>query len=345
MEKALKDSAVIIPSLDPDQAFIPYIQSLKECGFENIIIVDDGNAEVCRYYFNQATEAGCTLLRLGINCGKGMAIKLAVNQILVYMPQIERIVITDGDATYLASDVAKVAEAIEPNTITLGCRDFNDPLIQKANRRANTLTRYILQFFGSTVLSDTQTGLRGFGKDLLPYMLGVPGDRYEYDFNMIGYRKEILLKEVPIEATKRNSDKKTHFKPLKDTWTYIATFLKFICTSLSTTILDVVLYTILIGLLIDSFPYLYITIATVLARIVSDIAVYYMDKHVVFKASEISHPERFVMLSIAKMIFSAILVTILVFLFKDGETWIKMFVDTLIFFIGYRFEKNWVYAK
>lgn len=336
-------TVVIIPILEPGDDFITRLQEIVDIGLKNIIVVDDGNTAEYMPVFDRAEKLGCTIVHLGVNCGKGRALKTAFNHVLVNTPDIDVVVTADGDGTYLPEDILKVSENAKPGTITLGCRDFNDQRIPAANRRANAFTSFVLKILGGIILSDTQTGLRSYTRDLLPYLITAPGERYEYDFNVIVDKRKIELNEVRVSATVRQSDKLTHFKPLVDSWILIRSFLTFILTSLSTTIIDLMIYSFLISILIDYLPLSYIAVSTFIARIISDSFNYFMDKNVVFKSHNAAHIDRYIILALAKTVLSAAMVTALVFLFRDGETWIKMFVDTIIFFLGYRFEKNWVY--
>ncbi len=345
MENENKRIAVVIPSLEPDDKFIENLKAIKNQKEVDLVIVDDGNIHIYDPRFKEAEDMGCIVLRHGVNCGKGRAIKTAFNHILVNMPEIDIIVTADGDGTYLAEDVIHVAMESKDNTITLGCRDFKHEIISKSMRDANRLTSLILSFLADITMHDTQTSLRSFHRDLLPYLITVNGERYEYDFNMIFEKKNIELAEVPISPTKRQSNKSSHFRPLKDTYAMMKTFLGFIAVSLSSTILDLVIYSLMIPLFIDSFPFFYITIATFIARVVSDVYNYYFDRTFVFKTQDTSSFGRYVILSVAKTILSAAAVTALVFVVKDGETWIKLFVDTVIFFMAYKIEKNWVHAR
>lgn len=43
MENFLDKIAIMIPSLNPDESLIKYVASLKEIGFNKIIIVNDGS--------------------------------------------------------------------------------------------------------------------------------------------------------------------------------------------------------------------------------------------------------------------------------------------------------------
>lgn len=341
----INNIAVVIPAVGPTKKIIEYIKELQEVGLKNIIIINDGSLEVYDVIFDELVKEDVVLLKHGVNCGKGRAFKTAFNYIMVNMPDIETIVTADADGTYLPEDVLKVAQNAKENYITLGCRDFKSSDIPPSNRKANVLTYYVLKLLSGIEMHDTQTGLRAYPRSMLSYLLLAPGERYDYDFNTIFDKKEILLNEVSVETTSRMSDKKTHFRAFKDSWIVISSFLIFIIISLSATILDLFIYNFLIAMLIDSMPYLYITVATFLARAVSDVYNFFLDKKLVFKAEETAHPGRYVMLAIGKTAASALLVSGAVFLLGDGELWIKLLVDTLIFFVGYRIEKSWVYGK
>ena len=42
---AIRDTAILIPSLEPDERLPAYIRKLEESGFGTIIVVDDGSSE------------------------------------------------------------------------------------------------------------------------------------------------------------------------------------------------------------------------------------------------------------------------------------------------------------
>ncbi len=337
--------AVVIPSLEPDSNFIDYIKNIKEAGADYMVIVDDGNKPIYKDLFKEVQDLDCIVLKHGVNCGKGRSYKTAFNYILCEMDDVDTIVTADGDGTYLPDDIINVARNSKEGTITIGCRDFNDEKISGNTRRSNAVTSFLLKTLSDISMSDTQSSLRAFNRDLLPYMITVIGERYDYDFNVIFEKKEIALAEVPIATTRRVSDRKSHFHPFKDTLSVTLTFLAFIVVSLSSTILDLILYSFFINMFIESFPILYISISTFLARVVSDFYNYYFDKTLVFKSKETSSLGRYAILCVCKTVGSALGVTLLVMLLKDGEIWIKLFVDTVIFFIAYKFEKNWVHQS
>ena len=337
--------AIVIPSLEPDSKFIDYLKDIKEAGADYVVVVDDGNKPIYKDLFKEVKSLGCVVLKHGVNCGKGRSFKTAFNYILCEMENVSVVVTADGDGTYLPEDIINVANNTKENTITIGCRDFNDEKIGRNTRNSNAVTSFLIKTLSDISMSDTQSSLRAFNRELLPYMITVNGERYDYDFNMIFEKKNIDLLEIPVTTTRRISDRKSHFRPLKDTLSVTLTFLAFIVVSLSSTILDLILYSFFINMFIDAFPILYISISTFLARVVSDFYNYYFDKTLVFKSKESSSLGRYAILCVCKTAASALGVTLLVMLLKDGEIWIKLFVDTVIFFVAYKIEKNWVHKS
>ncbi len=66
-------------------------------------------------------------------------------------------------------------------------------------------------------VSDTQTGLRGFHTDLIPFMLDIEGDRYEYEMNMLTQASQrYKITEVPIQTIYIDDNASSHFRPIKD---------------------------------------------------------------------------------------------------------------------------------
>ena len=83
----LRNVILFIPSLNPDGKLLQTISSLREAGFSQIVVLDDGSREDTKPYFDRAVqEYGCELLRHPINLGKGRALKTAFMHILNTYP-------------------------------------------------------------------------------------------------------------------------------------------------------------------------------------------------------------------------------------------------------------------
>ena len=61
------------------------------------------------------------------------------------------------------------------------------------------ITRNILNLFVGQKISDTQTGLRAMSLDVAKSLIEIPGERYEYETNVLIAAK---TKNIPIKISK-----------------------------------------------------------------------------------------------------------------------------------------------
>lgn len=135
------------------------MQSLKEEGFDDILLVDDGSKPENKAFF--PTGDGITLLVHEVNRGKGAALKTALRYILQNRPASCGAVTCDGDGQHLAKDARRVCEDMLQNgTYSLGVRDFSLPDVPKKSRIGNRASAAALALVSGVSLRDTQTGLR-----------------------------------------------------------------------------------------------------------------------------------------------------------------------------------------
>jgi hypothetical protein len=71
------------------------------------------------------------------------------------------------------------------NGANLGARRFCGA-IPLRSRLGNLLTRHAFALLTGARLADTQSGLRGIPRELIPRLLSLDGDRYEYEMNVTG---------------------------------------------------------------------------------------------------------------------------------------------------------------
>ena len=65
--------------------------------------------------------------------------------------------------------------------------------------------------------------------DLVPWLLNLDGNRFEYEFNMLLEAKKSghQISEVPIETVYLEENKSSHFRPIRDSIRIYSPFLKF----------------------------------------------------------------------------------------------------------------------
>lgn len=348
--------AIIIPSLNPDEKLLGLLADLREAGFERLLVVNDGSSADYDHYFNEARDSyGCTVLRHAVNQGKGRALKTAFNHLLNESELCLGAVTVDSDGQHRIADTIAVAKDVadHPDALVMGCRDFSDdnPNIPARSRFGNRTTSRVLRLLCGITLSDTQTGLRGFSPEAMRRFLATKGERFEYEMNMIldAHEWGIALREVPIETVYLEENKSSHFNPLLDSVRIYAVFLKFIVASLSSFIVDIIAYTLLLtlfGLLMPTVATeLTIIIATYIARVLSGLFNFTVNKKTVFK----SHGKtgvrlfKYCVLSVVQASLSAFATSGLFALLNWNATLLKLIVDCFLFLLSFRLQRGWVF--
>ncbi|MEG0833546.1 MAG: bifunctional glycosyltransferase family 2/GtrA family protein [Oscillospiraceae bacterium] len=345
--------AVIIPAYNPDTKLLSLIEQLITSGFECIVVVDDGSEKSRTAYFDDAkSKYGCTILRHGVNMGKGRALKTAFNFLLTNRPELCGAVAVEADGQYTAMDTVRCAEALlkNPDCLVMGCRNFKSSAIPKRNKTGNVLTCRVLKLFTGISSADTLTGLRAISYPLMKKMLEVKGERYEYEMNMLVETKAlgVNLFEVPIEAIYVKNNSSSHFGALKDSMKIYSVFSKMILCSLFATAVDLAVFAICIGLFKEKSPGFYIFISTAIARLLSLSLSTALNRKTLFKNSSGKNSVlvglRYLLVALAMLILSACGVWALAKLVNIGEVFLKVIVDVLIFFLSFPIRREWVFT-
>ena len=343
---------VVVPSYEPDEKLILLIENLKSAGFTEVIVVDDGS-EGAEYQklFVKAQEMGCTVLHHAVNQGKGRALKTAFNHCLVAYPDALGCVTIDSDGQHTVKDMTACMEALtaSPDSLVLGVRDFNKEGIPARSVFGNKTTSRVMKLLTGLSISDTQTGLRAIPVAFMKELLFEKGERFEFETNMLLATKESgrNIVEVPIETIYLEENKTSHFNPVKDSIKIYAIFLKFIISSLSSSVVDLVLFTVFLAVLEEqSFGNIsYIMMATVLARILSAVYNFTINYKVVFKSRDnAGHAViKYACLAVFIMFASGFLVEQIYGLTMLPEVLIKVPVDVLLFLVSFWVQREFVY--
>lgn len=341
---------ILIPSLNPNEKLMKTVEGLKAVGFKNFIIVDDGSDAAHQGNFPETDkENNFIVLRHPYNKGKGAAIKTAFKFILKFSTTLKGVITVDGDGQHAPEDVKKCAEALieQKDKIILGCRDFSLPQVPTRSRFGNKTTSLVFKLLCGIKISDTQTGLRGFPIEHLPFLLTVKGDRFEYETNMLLKFKQtgIKMHEVTIQTLYEEEGKhESHFKTVRDSIRVYSFILGFLVSSVASSVIDLLIFYIL-----SKFCNFGVLLSTVIARAVSSFTNFTINRKSVFdfEGSSKKAVVRYYLLAIPQMLISAGLVTLLSVLLSENpeiKTVIKLIVDMVLFFISYRIQQTWVFS-
>lgn len=272
---------IIIPAYEPDEKLISLISAIKENCDYGMVIVNDGSSPSCSDIFKKAGDLGCTILIHEQNRGKGAALKTAFSYLL-NNHENEDIVCADCDGQHTWQDINKTAEAISlhKDSIILGCREFSGKIPLKS-MLGNKITGFIYSLISKSTISDTQTGLRGFSAQMLPWLVSLKGERYEYEMNQLLEAKSAgyQLYSIPIQTIYENNNTGSHFHAVRDSIRIYLPILKFCLSSIGCGILDFIALFVLHALTGN------LLISVVVARIISSLCNYFMNKNLVFNAN------------------------------------------------------------
>lgn len=356
------NAVVIIPALNPDAELIPYVKSLLEAGVPKIIVVDDGSTPEYQSVFTELRRLpDCEVFVHEVNQGKGAALKHAFRLYLDSYQQagFDGVITVDADGQHTLEDVKKVAEAMEQklhgdhnNFLVVGERTFGSD-VPFRSKFGNTLTSFLFHLLYHKKMRDTQTGLRGLPNGILKEMMELRGERYEYEMNMLIVlaRQKADFVSVPIETIYLNDNASSHFNPIVDSFKIyrilLGTFAAYALTSLSSSILDMLMFQIFVWLLKGTFPVRYILISTIGARIVSSIYNFTMNHKVVFRSNEqvAFTAIKYFILCVVQMLLSAGLVDWLYVILPVPELVVKIIVDTILFFVSYFVQKRLIFRS
>ena len=353
----MKQTALVIPSYEPNTRLIELIKTLKNYS-DPIVIVDDGSGEKYQTIFNELTKIRTDkliILHHEVNKGKGRALKTAFQYILNNLKDSAGCITADSDGQHDYKSIMKVRDSLiqNPDSLIMGVRSFEGNHIPWKSKAGNKITIKVLSFLTGIRVSDTQTGLRGIPLKFMSELIEVPGERFEFETQMlIESVDRYPIVEVPIETIYDSKENhQSHFNPFKDSIKIyrilIKQFIKYLISSLSSSAVDIVLFALFCSLFKNSYPVWYASISTVAARIISAIYNYLINYILVFKSKEkVSKSAlRYFILAIIQMLCSTVLVQAGVFTFKSMEVLIKIIVDVFLFFCSYYIQNRFVFKK
>ena len=342
---------VVIPSLDPDEKLLNVIRGVQEKGFTDILLVDDGSCDAKQHFFEEGAALGCSVLHHGVNKGKGRALKTAFEWFMENRKDAVGAVTIDGDDQHRPKDIAACVDLMfkqEKDSLVLGVRDFNLPHVPPKSRFGNKLTSSVFRLFCGLKVSDTQTGLRVFPRGIIPKMIEISGERFEYETNMLLECKQadIPIVEQTIETVYINDNETTHFHPIKDSLRVYGIIIKFFISSVLSFVIDQVLnilgYNFLFKLFAEGARQF---CSSSLARIISSLFNFTMNRKAVFKSDAPLALTmcRYYILWAGQLLTSIGSVFLLSKVLPVKPTIIKPFVDFLLYFVSFRIQQAWVF--
>ena len=344
----MKRQFALIPAYKPNENLISFIQSLETRGLE-VVVVNDGSGEDYLPLFHKIQEQSlATVIHLEKNQGKGAALKAGLSYLNTVNDDFQ-VITLDADGQHSIQDALFLLQRSLENegSLLLGSRaqSKDSPL---RSRIGNYITKKVFSLTTGVKVEDTQTGMRAFSKQLIPKLLKIQGNRYEYEMNMLlDFAKEgIPIREYPIETIYINDNEESHFDTVKDSIRIYSQILKFISSSLLSFCIDFLLYTASFALSGS------ILFSNTFARLISLHCNFFMNQNYVFqntsegtKREHLKEYLSYLGLALSLFAMNSLLLSAVVEVLGVNAYLAKIITEILLFILSYFVQKHLIFSK
>ena len=335
-------TTALIPSYCPSMKLVQLVKELEEHNMR-CVCVNDGSPEEYDEIFDLLPE-NTVLLKHETNLGKGAALKTGMKWIGENIR--DGVVISaDGDGQHLPEDILNIAEEAKKHgeSLVLGARSFTKQDVPARSYYGNKLTEKVFTLISGIHVSDTQSGLRAFQSSLIPRLLGIKGERYEYEINELLYCAEngIRIIEIPIETVYEGNNECSHFHMFRDSLKIYGQLMKFSLSSFASFLIDTVSFTLFNALFTFDAG---MAAANVCARVISASFNYECNRQAVFKAAGTRKDSLLKYFGLAALILLCN-TCILYVLHRCGlkALYAKILTEMILFFFSFAVQKNYVF--
>ena len=335
---------VLIPAYEPGESLSRLVRELVRADpHAGVVVVDDGSGAAYAAEFDAARRAGASVVSYPVNRGKGYALRVGLEYIGRLWPH-ESVVCADSDGQHRVDDILRVALRTEElgDSLVLGGRRFVGD-VPLRSRFGNSVSRLAFRAVGGVRVHDTQTGLRGYPPQLIAWALGIAGDRFEYELNLLldAAATGIPIVEVEVATVYLHENASSHFRPIVDSMRVVRPLLAFGASSLGAFALDLAALQVIFALSGS------LLLAVVGARLISGSVNFLVNRHLVFRSRSEPlgvHAIRYVALALGVVTAGYVLISALTAL---GMPLVpaKIVVDAGLYVLSFQVQRLAIFAR
>jgi len=321
--RAVERLALVIPVYEPTAELKILIKNLflqsqpeSNPSFDLVVIVNDGSGPEYQEIFQSIQmdfpSNKIRILHHAVNLGKGAALKTAFNFLLVEEPNLKGVLTADADGQHRVEDILSLAREFASSSghdLIIGSRSIAKSAredVPMRSRLGNLLTRWVFALLVGPRIFDTQSGLRAVPKVLLPTLLELRSDRYEFELEMlvVARRVGVGVREIPAHQIYFDKNQGSHFNPLMDSLRIYFVLLRFVFSSAVTQLLDTIFFSLVFWSGLSLLP------SQAVGRVGGVSVNFILNRRFVFKSKQKIHLEliRFLLLVIGMMFVSYALI-------------------------------------
>jgi putative flippase GtrA len=205
------------------------------------------------------------------------------------------------------------------------------------------LTRGVVRILMGKRISDTQTGLRGIPRTLIPELLQITSNGYEFELDMLtaATHSRVATLEVPIRTIYEPGNPTSHFNPLRDSMRIYFVLMRFSLVSLATAAIDNIVFYLCFHNSRNIFA------SQVLARTAAVLFNYTTARRAVFLSGErhVRTLPKYLMLVAVNGLISYGVIRYL----ADERGWpvmpSKLLIETLLFLANFAIQRDFIFTK
>lgn len=187
---------IVMPAYNEENKIAEAIKDLKNEGYYNIIVVDDGSKDST---YTTALKEKVVVLKHAVNRGQGAALKTGIEFALKKGADI--IVTFDSDGQHKAEDIKNLAMPVINREVdaTLGSRFLKENDVPPIRRMFLRGGAFIIRIFYGIKLTDTHNGIRALSRHACQ-RIRLKSDKMEHASEILEeiHTKKISFKEIPV---------------------------------------------------------------------------------------------------------------------------------------------------
>ena len=342
----MKKWVAIVPAYEPDEYLKRTVDRLLERSVD-VVVVDEGSGESYARFFDVLSPQA-HLISYPVNGGKGHALKQGFAYVKDRYGEDCVVVTVDSDGQHGTEDVLRVLDraASSPDGLILGSRLMNSTAPLRS-RLGNGITRWVYRLTTGVGVYDTQTGLRAFSGSLLDTLLAIPGERYEYEMNVLleCARRKIPMEEVEIETIYINNNSASHFDAVKDSIRIYKDIFKFAASSFASFLVDYLMYSLLILCTAGLGASTSVVVSNIGARVVSAGVNFTLNRKYVFKSEKnvVKSAAEYFLLAVLILAGNTLVLSFLVNTLLFDRFAAKLLTEILFFTVSWLIQKFFIF--
>lgn len=327
------EMVILMPVYNPDERIVNYVKKLKENNYQ-VVLINDGSKSEYHSLFEKMVH-DCKIINYPFFKGKGYAIKKGIHYIKEHLQDKKGIIILENE--YDLMHINHIRTLINKNSQKM-C------VVHHKGKRF--LTKLFSMIYNKEFI-DVDSELFAFSMNYIDQMMAVDENCYEVQSLIQSVQNSQEIEEIQLE----NKQQPFHLKnkTIQIMYVIFLHLIRFISSSIISSVIDVLLAWILLDVLKlwMTSDFWRIALSSLIARILSTIVNYVINKKYVFKGKNNSKQTaiRFLVLTVVITVLSTLFVYAASSLHIMSEKLAKPVGDLLLFLLSYSAQTKWVFKN